>query len=241
MFYDPVESPFYGLCVEHFILASTEYGANGAHIRELGAGTGQSTIDALRRCNFGGLIHGYEIDQESCAAASALIQSHGMGDRYMVHNLDFFAVTPHAEETCAIANPPYLPARTSDIQSPELWGGLDGSDVARQLMNVGFDRVMLMISSYSNPISVIDHALRAGYELVDWLARPIKFGAHSRQAKVYEQIVALATSGMAFVAGNHYLLCGTLWAKTGSGGTDRSAMLRHVLSSFHGASADPRS
>ena len=228
MFYDPVESPFYGICVERLILCSAEH---GEHIRELGAGTGRPVIEALRRhTGFTGLIRGYEINPDSCATARALIRAHGIEDRYEVHNRDFFTSTNSRLEACAIANPPYLPAATNHIDAPELWGGTDGGDVTRRIMSVGFRRVMLMISSYSNPVGVISHALNAGYVLVDWLTRPIAFGVHSRQSRVHQQIRTLASNGLAFVSDSHYLLSGTLWTKSPTPLSDRSTMFRRMLS-----------
>lgn len=35
-----------------------------------------------------------------------------------------------------------------DIMMPELWGGLDGSELTRDLLSAGFDSTMLMISGW---------------------------------------------------------------------------------------------
>lgn len=66
-----------------------------------------------------------------------------------VHNTCFFKghkQVPSGPGACLIANPPYVPAPDNDILMPALWGGVDGAVLTRELLTLGFDRCMLLIS-----------------------------------------------------------------------------------------------
>lgn len=66
-----------------------------------------------------------------------------------MHNTCFFKghkQVPSGPGACLIANPPYVPAPDNDILMPALWGGVDGAVLTRELLTLGFDRCMLLIS-----------------------------------------------------------------------------------------------
>ena len=117
--------------------------------------------------------------------------------------------------------------------APELWGGDDGANVSRRVLSSGFDVVMLMVSSISDPRGLLGHARLAGYSVLDWTARPIAFGEYSRNDAVRSRIDALGEAGKAFFTASSYLLAGVTWVRDGSvpaspgSGFDRSLTLDH--------------
>ena len=51
-------------------------------------------------------------------------------------------------------------------------------------MSLGLDKVMLLISSYSNPVETLQHARRQGYILRDFMVTAMPFGKYSSEPKV---------------------------------------------------------
>ena len=54
----------------------------------------------------------------------------------------------------------------------------------QDLMSLGLDKVMLLISSYSNPVETLQHARRQGYILRDFMVTAMPFGKYSSEPKV---------------------------------------------------------
>ena len=54
----------------------------------------------------------------------------------------------------------------------------------QDLMSLGLDKVMLLISSYSNPVETLEHARRQGYILRDFMVTAMPFGKYSSEPKV---------------------------------------------------------
>src|SRR5215469_11435819 len=182
IFKDREESEFYAQCVRDFLFRHGYELLENKEIVELGVGTGETIVELLKYHDFTGKINGYEIDRASYEYAQKVIADHSVGDRYIVINDDFFAaVLNSVAGGGAISNPPYLPACERPTQIPELWGGLDGSQVTKQIVECGFECLILLISSFSNPLSVIEHALSHGYKVLDFAVRTMRFGTYSRE------------------------------------------------------------
>lgn len=231
VFYDAVESEYYAACVDQLLLARDGAASRGADIMELGVGTGEALARVLRRARFGGTVHGFERDPESYAYARKAIASEGVSERYLVHPGDFFDAVDGRPLDCAVSNPPYLPGPAARRLFPSLWGGDCGNDVSKRVLSCGFRLVVLMVSSFSDPIDTLAHASRCGYRLREWVVRPIELGRYSREPAVHRHVERLAGEGRAFLSGTSYLLAGVSWTKDGDA-EDHWRSLADVLSAF---------
>ncbi|WP_076821358.1 methyltransferase [Pseudofrankia asymbiotica] len=223
-FFDPVESGFYAACLEN-LLGNTRLRptlANG--VVELGAGTGIPMVEALRHQESAIPVRGFERDGPSSGVAARVVEKAGLTNYQIVHG-DFFDGVRDGPERCAVANPPYLPAPG---HAPELWGGDSGADVSRRILSAGFDAVLLLVSSISDPIGLLEHARKTGYRVVDWMARPITFGAYTRDSRVSHRIRELARHGHAFFTPDTYTIAGVTWI-TDPTATDDTEALTTVL------------
>ncbi len=54
----------------------------------------------------------------------------------------------------------------------------------QDLMNLGFENMVLLLSAYSNPVETIEHARRLGYRVTDFMVTPLPFGYYSSEPKV---------------------------------------------------------
>ena len=57
------------------------------------------------------------------------------------------------------------------------------SYATQDLMTLGFDNMVLLLSAYSNPIETIEHARRQGYRVTDFMVTPLPFGYYSSEPK----------------------------------------------------------
>ncbi|WP_062348905.1 SAM-dependent methyltransferase [Herbidospora yilanensis] len=195
-------------------------------------------VSAIQRIDFQGRMSGYELDERSAASARELIHRSGLSGRYDVRHGDFFAaLRPGEKLRCVVANPPYLPHPRERPAFPHLSGGHSGAGISKRILSSGFDTVLLMISSYADPCSVLAHARACGYTLTSWMVLPLRMGEFSRRPHVRRRIDAMSRAGTAFVAGERYLLAGGVWDRTGSG--DQSAVLSRVMSRFGAAGRRP--
>ncbi len=232
IFHDRQESEFYAQCVRDFLFRHGYELVENKEIVELGVGTGETIVELLKYHDFAGKIRGYEIQRESYEYAHRLVEDHAVSDQYVVIKDDFFrAVRNSMVGGCVISNPPYLPAPDGSIRMPELWGGGDGTDVTKQIMRCGFEHLILLISSFSNPLSIIECASRHGYSVLDYAVRTMRFGMYSSEAKVYERIVQLSGQGQAFVSADRYCLAGVAWVKRRDV-TDLTAALARAITSL---------
>ncbi len=208
VFFCPEESNFYSYCLQSLVLNNclTET------IIEFGSGDGSPVINSLNSTDFAGIVHGFEINNLSCALANERINVCGLREKYIVHNRSLFdTATPQGDYL--ISNPPYLPAIDNKIYQPFLHGGIDGITVTRQLLSLGYKNVLAMIASYSNPVGIIDYALTKGYSVANFIISPLSFGYYSSEPKVKNRIEELKQDNMAFYSKNIYLLAGVLFAK----------------------------
>lgn len=223
-FFDPIESGFYASCLEN-LLADTELGdvlTDG--VVELGAGTGIPMVEALRRQEPTVRVRGFELDDRSSEVAKRTVEKSGLANYQIVHG-DFFDGA-HAEgERCAVGNPPYLPAPGD---APELWGGDTGAEISRRVLSEGFETVLLLMSSISDPVGLLQHARAAGYRVSDWMARPIVFGAYTHDRRVSGRVGELARGGLAYFSPDSYVIAGVTWV-TDLGGPDDIDALTRIL------------
>jgi hypothetical protein len=214
IFHDREESEFYAQCVRDFLLRHSYELLEDKEIVELGVGTGETIAELLKYHGFTGKIRGYEIDRASYEYARKLVDDRAVSDRYLVINENFFqAIRSSVAGGCVISNPPYLPAHDRSIRMPELWGGSDGSSVTKQIMECGFEHLVLLVSSFSNPLSIIDFASSCGYRVLDFAVRTMRFGAYSSEPKIRERIAELSDSYEAFVSADRYCVAGVAWVK----------------------------
>mgnify|MGYP002777062188 FL=1 len=209
VFFCPEESYFYSYCLERFVLSAC---SSQDQVLEFGCGDGTPVIHSLTRNAFPGVIHGYELNPSACLVAKSRIEKYHLATKYMIHNESFFeAKKPKAQYL--IANPPYLPAPDDDICLPALRGGCDGSGITCQLLTLDIPSVLLMISSYSNPVDTVRHAIANGYYVADFMVSPLQFGYYSSEPKVKNTIQQLKRDRRAFFSNNIYFLAGVLFRK----------------------------
>lgn len=228
VFVCPEESNFYSQCLDAMVLCHTE---RNEVVIEFGSGDGLPIINSLLKVQFDGLIHGYELNKTACEIANAKIASYELDDKYVIHNSCFFSsVKPDARYL--VSNPPYIPSIDSDIYMPLLRGGTDGSTITRRLLSLDYENVLLMVSSYSNPVDTIDYALDRGYLVSKFLVSPLQFGYYSSEPKVRQTIAKLKEINKAFYSDSIYLLAGVLFQKQHNSYVDLSAELRQIMTSL---------
>ncbi|WP_112133749.1 class I SAM-dependent methyltransferase [Glycomyces dulcitolivorans] len=228
-FYDEEESEFYGMCVEDLIRRRQRSHGSAFGMVELGVGTAKTICGVLRRVGASIHVHGFEIDESSFRSARSNIRDHALEDRYRLTHGDFFeAMADLPARGCLISNPPYLPSPDPQIRLPHLWGGEHGDHISRRAIALGFPHVLLMLSSFANPLGLLRWARAHDYSLVHWVARPIEFGDYSSEPKVRRHIDELAAAGRSFVTEDSYLLVGATWSKEGPS-ADRSAELARLI------------
>ncbi|MEB3310589.1 MAG: SAM-dependent methyltransferase [Snowella sp.] len=206
-FFCPEESQFYAQCLEKMVFSQCD---PGSKVIEFGAGDGSPVISALLKSLSLGIVHGYELNLSAAQVARSRIEQYGLIPHYQIHNQCFFEAAPRCADYL-IANPPYLPAPDDDLYMPALHGGRDGASITKKLLSMGCNKAMLMISAYSNPIETVEHAIAAGYQVVDFLLSPLPFGYYSREPKVQKTIMTLREKGKAFYSNHIYFLAGVLF------------------------------
>jgi methylase of polypeptide subunit release factors len=227
IFICPEESNFYSNCLENFVLRDSQK----AECVEFGSGDGTPVIHSLLRNKFDGLIHGFELNTSAWKAANATIDEYDLSHKYVISNSSLFdTLQPQAEYL--VANPPYLPAPDNDIYMPLLHGGVDGAAVTNNLLSLGYDNVLMLVSSYSNPEGTINYAKSLGYRVANFLILPLKFGYYSSEPKVKNHIEELRKHKMAYYSGDFYFLAGVLFTKRSDSQEDLSNELAQVMTSL---------
>ncbi len=209
VFFCPEESNFYSYCLQSLVLNNC---LSSETIIEFGSGDGSPVINSLIKTKFDGVVHGFEVNSLSCELANEKINVYGLNGQYVVRNLSLFDAAP-PQGDYLISNPPYLPAIDNKIYQPFLHGGTDGITVTKQLLSLGYENILAMIASYSNPVGAIDYALTKGYHVANFIISPLKFGYYSSEPKVKNRIEELKKDQMAFYSENIYLLAGVLFTK----------------------------
>lgn len=207
VFFCPEESQFYSQCLEKMVLPHCT--AQDV-VLEFGTGDGSPVIQALLKTQFQGCVYGYELNAAACEVAQARIQQYGLEQQYHILNQCFFRHRL-TQANYLIANPPYLPAPDADLYMPALFGGQDGASITKQLLSIGCEKALLMISAYSNPVETVEYAISQGYQVVDFMISPLKFGYYSCEPKVKQTIAQLRQRRQAFYSDNIYFLSGVLF------------------------------
>lgn len=228
IFFCPEESNFYSNCLENFVFQSCEQSES---VVEFGSGNGSPVINSLLKNRFDGVIHGFELNTSAWKMANSTIDEYNLGHKYIIYNSSLFDSANH-EAKYLIANPPYLPAPDKDIYMPLLFGGTDGATLTNDLLSLGYNNVLLLVSSFSNPKSTIDHAKANGYCVTNFLVLPLKFGYYSSEPKVKKHIEELRKNKMAFYSGDYYFLAGVLFKKCQKAAVDLSNELAQVMTSL---------
>jgi hypothetical protein len=219
-FFDPIESGFYASCLQNLLTDKRLGPVLTDGLVELGAGTGIPMIEALRRQESTVPVRGFELDERSSQIAARIVEKAGLANYQIVHG-DFFDGAHDGRERCAVGNPPYLPAPG---HAPELWGGDTGAEISRRVLSEGFDTVLLLTSSLSDPVGLLDHAQTAGYRVMDWMARPVTFGAYTRDRRVSRRLSELASDGHAHFTPKTYVIAGVTWTVDPTSPDDREAL-----------------
>lgn len=228
VFFCPEESQFYAHCLESLVLKNC---LSSERVVEFGCGDGSPVISALLRAPFDSVINGYELNPASCKVATSRIKQYGLDSKYIIHNGSFFESSKPAA-AYLIANPPYLPAPDNDILMPLLHGGTDGSTLTKQLLGLGYENALLMISSYSNPVDTIHYAIAQGYGVADFTVVPLRFGYYSSEPKVESSILELRKQDKAFYSDKIYFLAGVLFKQQQEALLDLSTELIRVLTAL---------
>ena len=207
----PEESLFYSHCVEMMVLNR----CNPSEILvEFGSGDGMPIISAIHRSKFKGVVQGYEINEAAYRLSVSNIEENRLEENYIIHNRCLFDNNlQESRKKYLVSNPPYLPAPNNKICLPFIYGGHNGAEVTKQAIDLDFETVLLIISSYSSPESIIRHALLKGYHVSDFIISPTKFGHYSSEPVVRSTIEKLRQNNTAFFSENIYLLAGTLFQK----------------------------
>ncbi|MCY7273240.1 MAG: methyltransferase [Phormidesmis sp. CAN_BIN44] len=228
VFFCPEESHFYSHCLERLVFNQC---SNSDLVVEFGCGDGTPVINSLTRISFDGKIHGYELNPSACEIAQSRIAHYDISHQYSVCNQSFFE-NFRSDAQYLIANPPYIPAPDDNIAMPLLHGGTDGATITNRLLSLDHPNVMLLVSSYSNPVGTIAHALANDYSVADFMITPLKFGYYSSEPKVKNHISELRKSRKAFYSGNIYFLAGVLFKKRDISDIDLSTELIQVMTSL---------
>lgn len=243
----PEESMFYANCLENFLFRNDldinqqdnqqDEIHRGVHqntnqkihqIIEFGSGDGSPVINALLRHKFSGFIEGFELNPTACQVGKAAIHKYNLQSKYQINNSCLFASNPQNVD-CLIANPPYLPAPDQDICMPLLFGGIDGATMTNKLLSLNYDRVVILIASYSNPQSTIKHAKSLNYNVEKFTILPLEFGYYSSEPKVKNHIAQMRDKCIAFYSRDYYLLAGVLFSKAPNSRRDLSKELLSIL------------
>ena len=227
IFVCPEESKFYSHCLETLVLNECD---NSQLLVEFGSGDGSPVINALLRARFSGLIRGFELNQTACKIANSMVEEYNLDDKYIIHNQSFFEFSK-PDSAYLISNPPYLPAPDENIYMPLLRGGKDGSELTKHLLSLGYDNVLLMISSFSDPKGTINHARIKGYNIADFIVVPLKFGYYSSEPKVRNTIEQMRENSTAFYSDSIYFLAGVLF-KQFDNSPDLSTELTQIMTSL---------
>jgi methylase of polypeptide subunit release factors len=227
VFYCPEESEFYSQCIKELVLKQCN---NTEIIVEFGSGDGTPVINSLLETSFKGKIYGFELNESAYEVAKSKVRKYELDSKYIVKNQSFFSYF-NKDAEYLISNPPYLPAIDNNIYQPLLHGGTDGSEIARKLLSLNYENVLLMVSSYSNPQSLIEYAESNGYSTGNFIISPLNFGYYSSEPKVKSTISEMQKQGMAFYSDNIYLLAGVLFTKNQTT-VDVSSELIQIMTSL---------
>lgn len=228
VFNSPEESIYYSHCLRYLVFDRLTATHN---VVEFGSGDGVPVVSAIKSTNFQGFVTGFEVNRVASEKARDLIGACGLQDRYDVIHGSFFDEVTFRKEDILISDPPFLPAKTNRIMDPLLWGGNDGSDIYVRLIERGYDTLMIMIASYSNPLKILSAAFDCEYVVQDFLVSPMTIGEYSREKPVWERLEEMKHAGEAFYSSTHFLLAGVVLGRNPARASMAKA-LTNVLTSI---------
>jgi methylase of polypeptide subunit release factors len=206
------ESFFYSHCLEMLLFNNCNC-CDISTVNEFGSGDGNPVIQAIKNSGFNGVVQGFEINKAACNIAKNLIANTYMSGHYNVINGCFFKNHLNYQKECLVSNPPYLPSPDDDLFLPSLYGGEDGTLIVKKLLTLNYENVLLLISSYSNPLGVLEYSVKQNYVITNFIITPMPYGRYSRQKKVWKTIQELKKHNKAFCSNQIYLLAGVLFTK----------------------------
>ena len=229
----PEESSRYAGSLEQLVFNKLRNASPDTTVIEFGSGTGSPVITAILNSDFWGTVHGYEISRDAVETAAQLIEENGLNRQYIVHHESFFECQDIPKADYLIANPPYVPCDNRELLIlPALCGGSEGNDVSKRLLSSGYKTIFLEVSSYSNPIGLIEHACSLGYKLPDFQITQLPFGMYSRQDIVQKRIHEMKACGKAFFSDACYLVGSALFIKEDCNTTDLSTEFLSCLTAL---------
>ena len=80
-------------------------------------------------------------------------------------------------------------------------------------MSLGVPNLMLLLSSYSNPVATLKHAQQEGYKALDFMVTAMPFGMYSSESKVTLGDLSISILHTMEIA---IIIVGLLWPVTGS-------------------------
>jgi hypothetical protein len=209
----PIESGTYSAALRRLVFSK----GKRYSVDEFGTGTGAPLVLALRGSGFRGVVRGFETNKTAVTTANSLIHRAGLQDICVVRNQSFFCPDREMGDVL-IANPPFLPAHDQDsLRTPslpilaDLYGGPNGNELSKDLLNQGYSTVMMLVASISDPVSLIEDAQKIGFGITDFQVTNIPFGQYSRQSPVQSRLRAMVREGKAFCTngnnGNYMIGC----------------------------------
>lgn len=228
VFFCPEESHFYSHCLERLVFSQYD---DSHLIVEFGSGDGSPVINSLVRSGCKTVIHGFELNLSAYEVARSRVEQCNLRQNYVLHNKSFFDAAP-TDADCLIANPPYIPAPDNQIRMPLLHGGFDGATITNRLLTLKYRSVMVLVSSYSNPLETMRCAAEQGYTVANFMVTPLQFGYYSSEPKVKNWIAKLRENRQAFYSQNIYFLAGVLFKHSSIASVDLSDELIQVMTAL---------
>ena len=204
------ESTFYGSCIRRFLFTKPKI---DSQIVECGSGDALPIIDAIQGTDFNGMVTSYEINQSAADLATEHIAKSGLNDSYQVINENFLKVGLSSSYDVLISDPPFLPSLSDEIIDPYLRGGDNGNEFTLDLIKMGYQEMVLMIPSYTDPVKTLEVAREHGYDLLDFVIAPMKLTFYSKDPEVYSRLTYMRALDKAFFSDDYFLLAGVHFKK----------------------------
>ena len=104
-----------------------------------------------------------------------------------------------------------------------------GVELVLRLLKAGFDHLLVALPSYSDPAATLATAADLGYQVANFLAMGLEFGAYSREPKVAEHIAAITADGHGWAGQDSYVVAVALLTRSPDLPRDRAPELLRAL------------